>query len=175
MDLVVLYGGVTGNSEAIAHLIGAQAEDKPHLFSRVRLQCMRDVVSLDEFDDSSGLAVIVSSTTGDGDQPHDAQPFLQRVLGRAKLLSSFRFALLGLGDSNYSAFCQGPKVIYQALVDRGAKAILPPGWADDGIGLEVVVEPWIDNLWEAVSNLPINTASLITSKGLFLFTLLLHK
>lgn len=163
MDLNVLYGGVTGNSEAIAYLIGAQAEDKPDLFNRVRLQCMRQEVDL-----GNSLTVIVSSTTGDGEQPEDAQPFLQRVRAGTSL-SHLRFGLLGLGDSNYSAFCQGPKVIYQALVNKGALPILAPGWADDGVGLEVVVEPWIDQLWEAASKLtPTASTSPLTFKGLFL-------
>ena len=59
----------------------------------------------------------------------------------------FRFALLGLGDSNYSQFCNGPKVIHKKLQSLGGKIFYEPGWADDGIGLDVVVEPWIEGLW----------------------------
>ena len=64
---------------------------------------------------------------------------------------NFRFALLGLGDSNYSAFCQGPKLVYQDLIKKGAVPVIEPGWADNGVGLEVVVEPWIEKLWESIS------------------------
>jgi len=29
----------------------------------------------------------------------------------------------------------------------GGRLFYPPGWADDGVGLELVVEPWLEGLW----------------------------
>ena len=31
--------------------------------------------------------------------------------------------------------------------------IYPPGWADDGVGLELVVEPWLEGLWPLLTRL----------------------
>ena len=30
--------------------------------------------------------------------------------------------------------------------------ITQPAWADNGVGLEVTVEPWIENLWKALAD-----------------------
>ena len=70
-----------------------------------------------------------------------------------KLFYIYRFALLGLGDSNYSSFCQGPRTIYESLIRRGGVPITQPAWADNGVGLEVTVEPWIENLWRALADI----------------------
>ncbi len=49
-------------------------------------------------------------------------------------LSRIVFAQLGLGDSNYSQFCNGPKTLNERLLDLGATEFYPAGWADDGVG-----------------------------------------
>merc|ERR1719385_404243 len=109
MELVILYGGVTGNSQSIASLIASQAEDKEHLFNCVSLQSMSDTFIFNGERLSEALhtvSVIVTSTTGDGEVPEEAQPFLTNICSKSNI-KNFRFALLGLGDSNYSFFCQG--------------------------------------------------------------------
>ena len=79
----------------------------------------------------------MSSTTGDGDQPENAEPFWRKIKKKTLApdhFSHIRFAILGLGDSNYSQFCNGPKTLHERLVDLGAKTFYEPGWADDGVG-----------------------------------------
>ena len=71
----------------------------------------------------------------------------------ADFLSSLWFAQLGLGDTNYNEFCAAPKALHRRLTELGANCFYGPAWADDGTGLEVVVEPWLDGLWEAVDNM----------------------
>ena len=68
-------------------------------------------------------------------------------------LSSLWFAQLGLGDTNYNEFCAAPKALHRRLTELGANCFYGPAWADDGTGLEVVVEPWLDGLWEAVDKM----------------------
>ncbi len=83
------------------------------------------------------LVALVSSTTGDGDQPEKAEELWRRLRGRslpADHLSGLRFACLGLGDSNYSQFCNGPRTLRSRLLELGAREFYPPGWADDGVG-----------------------------------------
>ena len=85
----------------------------------------------------SRLTVLVSSTTGDGDQPEKAEPLWRRLGKRsdeADLLGGLRFAYLGLGDSNYSQFCNGPRRLRARLLGLGAREFYGPGWADDGVG-----------------------------------------
>ena len=95
--------------------------------------------------------MIVSSTTGDGEQPENVIKFWRKLRPKnlaSDHLSYLEFALLGLGDTNYNQFCNAPKALYRRLSELGAKPFHPAGWADDGTGLEEVVEPWIEGLWD---------------------------
>uniref|UniRef100_A0A2K6FUP3 Methionine synthase reductase n=1 Tax=Propithecus coquereli TaxID=379532 RepID=A0A2K6FUP3_PROCO len=58
---------------------------------------------------------------------------------------------LGLGDSEYTYFCNGGKVIDKRLQELGARHFYDTGHADDCVGLELVVEPWIAGLWAALT------------------------
>ena len=51
--------------------------------------------------------VVVVSTTGDGDAPSNAEDFCRSLRKRTQpktLLAGKRFAILGLGDTNYDKF-----------------------------------------------------------------------
>lgn len=67
-------------------------------------------------------------------------------------LSHVHYALLGLGDTNYTTFLGFPKGVDKQLQRLGAKPFLNPGWADDAVGLEIVVDPWIESLMSSVQN-----------------------
>ena len=74
-------------------------------------------------------------------------------------LAHISYTILGLGDTNYNEFCNAPKALHRRLTELGARAFYPPDWADDGTGLEIVVEPWLENLWEAVDKIGDNSKS----------------
>ena len=63
--------------------------------------------------------LLIVSTTGDGDVPDTARPFLAR-LGDADL-SGMGFSLLALGDSHYPTFCGGGRQVREALLKYGAR------------------------------------------------------
>ena len=65
-------------------------------------------------------------------------------------LSHIHYALLGLGDSNYTTFGGFPQALDKQLQKLGAKKIYSFVLADDAVGLEIVVDPWIENLWQAL-------------------------
>ena len=69
-------------------------------------------------------------------------------------LNQLQYTVLGLGDTNYNQFCNGPKNLHRRLKELGACLFYQPGWADDGTGLELVVEPWIEGLWTAIEAMP---------------------
>lgn len=66
------------------------------------------------------------------------------------LLTHLRFHCLG--DTNYTNFCNGGKLFYQQFTELGAQTFYPCDWADDAIGLELTVEPWIEGLWTSLRN-----------------------
>ena len=131
------------------------------------------------------LAVIISSTTGDGEQPEVMRihtlyiltdTIFQNVIKfwrklRPKSLSNchlskVHYALLGLGDTNYNQFCAAPRAIHRRLQELGAHCLLPPAWADDGTGLEAVVEPWLDQLWLALDRAKTGAQNGVISNGM---------
>jgi sulfite reductase alpha subunit-like flavoprotein len=69
------------------------------------------------------------------------------------LLAGASFALLGLGDSNYSSFMLMPRRLNTQLLSHlGAVAFIEKAEADDATpsGLESAIEPWLDRLWPAL-------------------------
>ncbi|TPX58123.1 hypothetical protein PhCBS80983_g03352 [Powellomyces hirtus] len=146
-SLAVLFASQTGNAEWIAKHIHEEA-----LARGIASTCH----VLDDHAQanltSNNALIIVASTTGDGDPPDNATKFW-RFLRRAKgadleAFKSKRYAVLGLGDTNYSNFCNTSKRLEKKMNDLGAVAFTKSGFADDATGLEAVVDPWLKKLWK---------------------------
>ncbi|KAJ2772363.1 hypothetical protein IWQ56_001407, partial [Coemansia nantahalensis] len=147
--VAVLYASQTGNAESISYSVYEEA---------VRRGFGASWHVLDDYDkfgfDSLRTVVFVVSTTGDGDPPDNSARFWRclRKATRADpaAYKHLRYAVLGLGDTNYSNFCNTAQRLDKQLLAAGATAFYPKGLADDGTGLEEVVEPWIAGLWPAL-------------------------
>ena len=95
------------------------------------------------------VLVIITSSTGDGELPDNAQKFYRWVRTQeGNVLSGVRYTILGLGNSNYSTFQGGPKTIEKFMKKLGAIEFYSRGEADEQLGLEGDVEMWIDGLWD---------------------------
>ncbi|XP_021402540.1 methionine synthase reductase isoform X2 [Lonchura striata] len=97
--------------------------------------------------------VIVISTTGTGDPPDTARKFVKKIQDKTLPPDHFahlQYGLLGLGDSEYMFFCNGGRTVDRRLQELGAQHFYDTGLADDCVGLELVVDPWIDGLWLAL-------------------------
>nr|XP_033785615.1 methionine synthase reductase isoform X2 [Geotrypetes seraphini] len=143
---LLLYGTQLGQAKAIAEEIAQQADG--HGF-------VAEVHSLSDTDkynlqDEKAPVVIVVSTTGTGDPPEEALKFVKTIQNHdlpANHLENLRYGLLALGDSEYTFFCNGGKIIDKRLQELGAQHFYSTGYADDCVGLELVVDPWIEELW----------------------------
>jgi methionine synthase reductase len=149
----VFFGTVTGNAEEIARRIAAELAARG--VDAGTAVSLADFASAPAFTTGAPAAtvVFVASTTGDGDPPDAIRPFMRYLRKCAKdrtALAHIRYAVLGLGDTNYEQFCNTAKKIDAGLLAAGAKPFLPRGLADDGTGLEAVVEPWIAALYESL-------------------------
>jgi len=146
---LLVYGSETGQAKAIAEDIA----DKSSAHGLVAdLRCADAVDKEFRLVDES-LLVLVCSTTGEGEPPNNAAKMLRRLRNKSLKpdhLAHLRYTILGLGDTNYTNFCQCPKDFHQRLQSLGAQTFYAPGWADDGIGLDVVCDPWIEGLWPAL-------------------------
>lgn len=147
---LLLYATQRGQAKAIAEEISEQAVS--HGFS-ADLHCISESEKYD-LKTETGPLVMVVSTTGTGDPPDTARKFVKEIHNKTLPTDYFahlQYGLLGLGDSEYTYFCNGGKVIDKRLQELGAQRFYDTGHADDCVGLELVVEPWIDGLWAALT------------------------
>ncbi|XP_068787466.1 methionine synthase reductase [Struthio camelus] len=146
---LLLYATQKGQAKAIAEEIQQQAgahglEADMYCISEMdkyNLEAEKDPV------------VIVISTTGTGDPPDTARKFIKKIQDKTLPPDHFahlQYGLLGLGDSEYTFFCNGGKTVDRRLQELGAQHFYDTGLADDCVGLELVVDPWIDGLWLAL-------------------------
>ncbi|CAI2339692.1 unnamed protein product [Caenorhabditis sp. 36 PRJEB53466] len=149
-DFLIAYGSQTGQAETIAKSIKERSELiglKPRLFA---LDENEKKFELNE----EKLCVIVVSSTGDGDAPDNAARFVRRI-NRKILANDFMknldYAILGLGDSNYSSYQTIPRKIDKQLTALGASRLFEKGEADDQVGLDLAVEPWIEKLFAVLA------------------------
>ncbi|ETN02337.1 hypothetical protein, variant 1 [Phytophthora nicotianae INRA-310] len=143
----VFYGSQTGCAESIAQRIYDEALEK---------QLDAELHPLNEFQKSKvetrdgHFVVIVCSTTGNGDPPDNCGKFWRYVKRRTQpedMLAKLRYTVLGLGDTNYDKFCFMGKSIEKRMRELGAQSFYE--FADEAMGLEDSVEPWLNGLWEA--------------------------
>lgn len=97
------------------------------------------------------IVIIICSTTGNGDAPQTAN-FFWRKIKNPKLpkdfLKGIKYAVLGLGDTNYDKFCEMGKKIDKRFNDLGAERFIELHCADEATNLEETVELFKEKLLE---------------------------
>ncbi|XP_057284811.1 methionine synthase reductase isoform X2 [Pezoporus wallicus] len=146
---LLLYATQKGQAKAIAEEIWQQAG--AHGFE-ADMHCMSEMDKYN-LETEKDPVVIVISTTGTGDPPDTARKLVKKIQDTTlppDHFSHLQYGLLGLGDSEYTFFCNGGKTVDRRLQELGAQHFYDTGLADDCVGLELVVDPWIDGLWHAL-------------------------
>lgn len=147
----ILYGSQTGQAQAIAEEIHEYSEQHGVHSNLFCLSLTEKKFTLEK----EAVVVFVVSTTGEGDPPETMGKFMRRLKKKTlpgNHLENCRYALLALGDTNYTNFCNNGKALDKRLLQLGAQQFYDTGYADDAVGLELVVEPWIERLWPALRN-----------------------
>ncbi len=132
----ILFGSHTGNSEALAKNLAAQAKERG---VEVDISDMASFKTR-ELKNIKNLAVIVS-THGLGEPPVQAEDLHKYLHGKkAPNLSHVNFSVLALGDSSYVDFCQTGKDFDTILEKLGAKRLAPR--QDCDVDYEEEAEAW---------------------------------
>ena len=156
--LCVLYASQTGNAESIAKDIKVEVEARHPTCDVVAkpLDAWRERTDGWETLGKGSVCVLIASTTGNGDAPDNGERFWRYVRKRAQpddLFEGVKYCVLGLGDTNYDKFCHVGKVLDGRLSEVGATRFYARGDADEALGLEYSVDPWLRGLWPALFSL----------------------
>ena len=139
--LLILFGSQTGSAEGLAKKLCRSAEARGFA---------PRVLSLNDYEKAAlpnaGRLIVITSTWGDGDPPDNAAACWTWLNGStAPRLDHLAFAVLALGDRNYSEFCGAGKKFNARLEALGAKRLLPLGECD--VDYESAATAWFESLW----------------------------
>ena len=151
--LLVLFGSQTGSAEGLAKKLAKESQARGFA---------PKILALNDFEQANlaagGKTVLISSTWGDGEPPDNAVNFWNWLNAEsAPRLENLQFAVLGLGDKNYSDFCGASKKFDERLAALGAKRLAPRGECD--VDYEAAAANWIGGLWEKLGGAATNGTS----------------
>lgn len=125
-DIAIYYGTMTGNSEMLAQ----KAQDTATAAGwNAQLINLADTKP-EELATNAQTALFVVSTWGDGEPPSDAEDFYAALSNETPELGSLRYAVFGLGDSDYELFNGFAKNLDARLAELGGKSFFTRGEAD---------------------------------------------
>ncbi len=144
--LLILYGSQTGSAEGLAKKLAKESTSRGYA---------PKILALNDYEQANlpaaKKAVIISSTWGDGEPPDNAVNFWNWIKAdSAPRLENLNFAVLGLGDKNYSDFCGASKKIDTRLEALGAKRLVERGECD--VDYETAAKTWMEGLWQKFGN-----------------------
>ncbi|EHA54937.1 hypothetical protein MCOR27_005677 [Pyricularia oryzae] len=145
-NALVLYGSETGNAQDIAEDLGRAVE-------RMRFKATVEEMNAVELKELLQYTVVifVTSTTGQGDIPQNANRFWRSLLRRKlppSCLSRLTFTSFGLGDSSYPKYNWAARKLSKRLVQLGAQSFFEAGEGDErhDDSIDTVYLPWKQSL-----------------------------
>ncbi len=149
-SFLIMYGTQTGNSRGVAQQLAEISKTRGVDASVVGMDKFKDI----EFAEKP--LVLITSSTGNGDAPDNAERFLRYVKRKTtpQVFAGARFAVCAMGDSNYEQFCQTGKEFDQHVERLGGERFLKRCDVDEVDGIETYVLPWFERLFGALASLP---------------------
>jgi sulfite reductase (NADPH) flavoprotein alpha-component len=144
--LLILFGSQTGTAEGLAKKLAKESQQRGFA---------PKILALNDYEQANlaaaSKAVIISSTWGDGEPPDNAINFWNWLNAEsAPRLENLNFAVLGLGDKNYSDFCGASKKMDARLEALGAKRLHSRGECD--VDYEAPAKQWVAGLWDKLGS-----------------------
>jgi sulfite reductase (NADPH) flavoprotein alpha-component len=125
--VLIAFASQTGFAEELAWMT-ARALSDGGVGARVSSFADLDVQTLKATD----RALLIVSTTGEGDPPDSAARFVRKAMGETADLSGLRFGLLALGDRSYDQFCGFGHAVDGWLRRSGAEPLFDTVEVDNG-------------------------------------------
>jgi len=117
MNLLMLIGTQTGNTETVAESVAQHLAQEGHSIHFVDLADAYPEILLEY-----NHLILATSTWGDGELPDNALDFFETFLTLAPELSHLQFAILALGDHTYDPyFCKAGEIFDTTLSRFGAQ------------------------------------------------------
>ena len=132
MELLVLIGTQTGNSELVADDVAEHLAEAGHVSHLVDLA---DAVPemLPEHAQPDHAVIFVMCTWSEGTPPDNAKDFVDALGAVAPDLIGLRFGVIGLGDRDYDPyFCTATRELSALLCSLGAVEVMPALEIDGG-------------------------------------------
>lgn len=132
-SVVIFWGSQSGTAERFANRLGRDL--------RLRLRLESIVADLSDYDAESiaglseeHIAIFLLATYGEGDPPDNTAGLWGWLKKPGAPLSSMRYILFGLGNSNYVHYNRVVDFVDSALACAGAERLVDVGKADDAQG-----------------------------------------
>lgn len=153
--LTVAFASDAGNAEAVAKKINRQALGR----GLKSVILAMDDVSIEDLPNETNI-VFISSTSGQGEFPTNGKQFWDSLKNSVDLdLSSIKFSVFGLGDSEYwprkedkHYYNKPGKDLFAKLTLYGGVPLIDIGLGDDqdADGFNTGLKEWEQNLWKAL-------------------------
>ena len=146
--LTILFGSQTGTAESLAKRAVKEAAKRGFAARAVDMSALgAPQLALEK------NVLVITSTYGEGEPPDNARALHTALTaGDAPRLGGVRFSVCGLGDTNYTKFCQCAKDFDSRLEQLGATRALPRTECD--LDLEEPFTAWLGAAFNALSSAP---------------------
>lgn len=155
--LWILFGSQTGTAEGLARKTAKAAAAKgwdPLVLA------LNDTP--DDALKQAGVALVITSTWGEGDPPDNAAAFWTRLNAPdAPRLECLNYAVLGLGDRNYSDFCGAATKFDTRLAELGGKRLVAAAACDTDY--QAAAAGWLEAFWPLADNVSHSSVSISAS------------
>ena len=147
-NIQIVVGSVMGTAQEVAETVHDVLQGHGH---KVETLEQFEVGQLDL--EPSTTLIVCTSNTGMGELPRNINPFYQHLLNDTPSIDGKEFAVINLGDSSYPNFGQTGQVLYESLVNIGAKPISDTAIFDDQVIEDYEAEStrWANNFTQTLS------------------------
>lgn len=145
--LVVVYASQSGTAETFAFDLADEGRSYPF---NIQVLDIEDIEPEDMADKQ--CLVLLVATHGEGDPTDSAEDFtewLDSADRESDELEGVKFAVFGLGNTQYEFYNEMAKKVHKQFGKMGAESICELGLGDDDGSLEEDFEEWKVKFWES--------------------------